>query len=219
MVKISIALPNQTEIRLEAEDPDQLRPVVEMVRRQLLIELASLTTPANGGAVVVAENDKSTWEEITDPPSPPKRNVPVRADVQPPHSKASEEPIGEPAGESILDPSSANSIAVPPGLSDPRRARDFTIFCRGADPMGDMRKVIAAAEGARRHLNMDNVDTWELGHLFDLAGWTRPRNFTQTLRNAARTSFRWLERVPGRAGRYTTTEKGRSEVLGDTPPT
>ena len=82
--------------------------------------------------------------------------------------------------------------------------------------MGDMRKVVAAAEGARRHLNMDNVDAWELGHLFDLAGWTRPHNFTQTLRNAARSKFKWLERVPGRSGRYTTTNEGRIVVLGGT---
>ena len=80
--------------------------------------------------------------------------------------------------------------------------------------MGDMRRVVVAAEGASRILGMTSVDAEDLAGLFDLAGWRRAHNFTQTLRNAARDRFRWLERVPGRAGRYTVTDVGRSAILG-----
>ena len=82
--------------------------------------------------------------------------------------------------------------------------------------MGDMRKVVAAAEGAARMFSMENVDAWELGHLFDKAGWSQPHSFTQALRNAARSKFRWLERVPGRSGRYSVTGRGRAVVLKGT---
>ncbi|MEK7806449.1 MAG: hypothetical protein AAB528_01845 [Chloroflexota bacterium] len=92
--------------------------------------------------------------------------------------------------------------------------RVFVEFCRSANPLGDMRRVVVAAEGARRSLGMDSVDTADLERLFDLAGWRRPHSFVQTLRNAARGKFRWLERVPGRAGRYAATDLGRSVTLG-----
>ena len=81
--------------------------------------------------------------------------------------------------------------------------------------MGDMRKVVVAAEGALRFLDMDSVDSGDLARLFDMAGWRRPHNFTQTLRNAARDKFRWLERMPGRAGRYATTDLGRAVTLSE----
>ena len=93
---------------------------------------------------------------------------------------------------------------------------DFTTFCRAVNPIGDMRKVVVAAEGAARTFAMENVDAWELGHLFDKAGWSQPHSFTQALRNAARSKFRWLERVPGRAGRYSVTDAGRAVVLKGT---
>ena len=48
----------------------------------------------------------------------------------------------------------------------------------------------------------------------NLAGWRRANSFTQTLRNAARSKFGWLERVPGRAGCYAPTDLGRSVTLG-----
>ena len=76
-----------------------------------------------------------------------------------------------------------------------------------------MRRVVVAAEGAYRFLSMESVDAGDLAELFDLAGWRRPHNFTQTLRNAARDKFRWLERVPGRAGRYAPTDLSRSVTL------
>ncbi len=91
----------------------------------------------------------------------------------------------------------------------------FARFCADATPLGDMRKVVVAAEGAKRFLDMPSVDTTDLARLFEIAGWHSPHNFTQTLRNAARDKYRWLERVPGRAGRYSATDLGRSVTMAE----
>ena len=64
--------------------------------------------------------------------------------------------------------------------------RAFVDFCHSVNPLGDMRRVVVAAEGAARYLGLASVDAEELGRLFDLAGWPRAHNFTQTLRNRAR---------------------------------
>ena len=221
MVKISIALPNHAEINLEAEDTEQLLPVVNLVRQELLRDVASLAAPANGAVPSVPAPPLAASDEPAKPlaasdepakplASPTPSEIP--APSPPPPVAASPEPAPVPVKTTPLVPPSANTI--PPTLSNPRLTRDFADFCRNADPIGDMRKVVAAAEGARRHLDMETVDAWELGQLFDLAGWTRAHNFTQTLRNAARHKFKWLERAPGRAGRYAATEKGREVVLG-----
>ena len=73
--------------------------------------------------------------------------------------------------------------------------------------------VVVAAEGARRFLSTDGVDVADLERLFDLAGWRSPHSFIQTMRNAARSKFRWLQRLPGRSGRYTVTDLGRGTTL------
>jgi hypothetical protein len=129
--------------------------------------------------------------------------------------------LGQPGdvekGSSVRKP--AASLRQRPTNPDPDREaggeRAFVEFCRSANPLGDMRRVVVAAEGARRYLGMDSVDTAGLERLFDLARWRRPHSFVQTLRNAARGKFRWLERVPGRAGRYAATDLGRSVTLGE----
>jgi len=77
-----------------------------------------------------------------------------------------------------------------------------------------MRRVVVAAEGASRFLARDSIDAEELSRLFDLAGWRRPHSFVQTLRNAARRKFQWIESIPGRSGHYTVTNRGRAVVLG-----
>ena len=99
-----------------------------------------------------------------------------------------------------------------------RRAAEvaFGRFCLSMAPMGDMRRIVVAAEGARRYLGAVSVSGEELGQLFDLAGWMRPTDFLQTLRNAARAKFGWLERVPGKRGHYVVTSQGRAQVIGNT---
>lgn len=75
--------------------------------------------------------------------------------------------------------------------------------------------VVVATEGASRFQSMDSVDAPDLERLFGLAGWRSPHSFIQTLRNAARSKFRWLERLPGRSGRYTVTDLGRATTLDE----
>jgi hypothetical protein len=90
---------------------------------------------------------------------------------------------------------------------------DFSAFCQAINPTGDMRRVVVAAEAANRFFGLDGVTADELGELFDLVGWRRANSFTQTIRNAARAKFGWLERIPGRSGRYAATDFGRSTTL------
>jgi len=116
------------------------------------------------------------------------------------------------AGGSI--PTTQEAQPAPPAAAPENRA-EFRDFCNQVSPLGDMRRVVVAAEGARRFLGMEAVSQEELTSLFDSARWKQPGNLVQTLRNAARSTFRWLERVPGRRGYYTVTGKGRTEVLGD----
>ena len=92
---------------------------------------------------------------------------------------------------------------------------EFQRFCLRASPLGDMRRVVVTAEGARLYLGMEAVSPGELASIFDALGWTMPASFVQALRNAARSIFRWLERVPGRRSYYTVTSKGRDVVLGE----
>ena len=89
----------------------------------------------------------------------------------------------------------------------------FIEFCRELAPVGDMRRIVVAAEGAHRFLEMDRVSGRELNIIFDAVKWPKPKNFLQTLRNAGRSSFRWLERVPGSSGYYSVTERGRHEII------
>ncbi len=121
----------------------------------------------------------------------------------------------EPAATTPTAALIANGATAPrPGMFAPSE-QAFIDFCREANPLGDMRRVVVAAEGASRYLGMSGVDAQGLGHLFNLAGWPQAHNFTQTLRNSARSKFRWLERVPGRAGYYAVTDLGRKTALGD----
>lgn len=150
--------------------------------------------------------ERHTEEKQTE--EPPRRETPT-----PVRSNGGSSPDPRPDSST---PANRPKPSIPPELSDPRLGHDFTVFCRTVNPLGDMRKVVAAAEGAARMFSMANVDSWELGHLFDMAGWSQPHSFTQALRNAARSKFRWLERVPGRSGRYSVTDAGRAVVLNGT---
>ncbi len=111
-------------------------------------------------------------------------------------------------------PAAAGGYTAPTNLVPAVSEQAYVDFCRAANPLGDMRRVVVAAEGASRYLAMDGVDSEALGRLFDLAGWPRAHNFVQTLRNAARSKFGWLARIPGKAGHYSVTDLGRSTALG-----
>ena len=160
---------------------------------------------------------ESPPEHVPEPEQPP---APVLSDWEDSLREQPEEawPQLEGAGNGVeasngagLGRSSPPNVAhVVPEVAE----RAFVDFCRAANPLGDMRRVVVAAEGANRYLSMDGVDAEALGNLFDTVGWPRAHNFVQTLRNAARSKFGWLERIPGRAGHYTVTDVGRSTALG-----
>ena len=151
---------------------------------------------------------------------------------QPPPANGSDPGYAAASGPAIANGNHRPAIAdfAPPASPPPAQAQqltytpstpdehEFIAFCQRVSPLGDMRRVVVAAEAAARHLAVPSVDPDELERLFTLAGWPLPHSFVQTLRNAARTKFRWLERIPGKPGHYRVTDTGRSIVLGDNSP-
>ena len=221
MVKLSIFLPNSTEITLESDDFDVISRVLGMLLESAPTEAAETSVPtasfSNGhnGSV-----EKSTDAAAEQPATSPQPNGAS-------HHPASNGTPGQTSPQAqMVTPVSNGAINIPGlpvsepdedglflELQAPAAKEDFTAFCQAVNPMGDMRRVVVAAEGATRFFRADGVNAEELGELFDLAGWRRANSFTQTLRNAARSKFGWLERVPGRAGCYAPTDLGRSVTL------
>ena len=114
----------------------------------------------------------------------------------------------------VLNPFDQSIIDTVPRATAADVEDAITSAARGAE-------VMTKLPAFERYTILRNVPPWsrsvdagELGRLFDLAGWQRPHSFVQTLRNAARSKFRWLERMPGRSGYYTVTEVGRETALG-----
>ena len=184
-LKVTISLSGSSVITLESTDSQLYSEVVNLALRELPKDLVHLQV---GGAAHSGMVDKGT-------------NVTLPAPE---------------AGTTRRDESEPG-VGGAPGWFDLGKEvqESFTSFCGELAPMGDMRRVVVAAEGARRFLSTDSVSAKELGNLFDLAGWLRPADFLQTLRNAARKKFRWLERVPGTTGYYTVTAMGRDAVVGN----
>ena len=206
MVKVSISLPNNTQITFESEESEVLREVVSLALRDLPRDLMQAPASVSPGAPTekstsVAASELHTATSI--PPVPPAEPIPA------PETTIARE-IAQP---SIGASNRKGTTTVPPEFLSERGATNFTAFCRDAKPLGDMRRVVVAAEGASRHFGVEGITADDLAWLFDLAEWRRPGNFTQTLRNSARSKFGWLERIPGRSGRYATTALGRSKTL------
>jgi len=206
MVKVSISLPNNTQITFESEESEVLREVVSLALRDLPRDLMQAPASVSPGAPTekstsLAASELSTATSI--PPVP--RAEPIPAPETTIARETAQPSIGASNGE--------GTATVPPEFLSESGETNFTAFCRDAKPLGDMRRVVVAAEGANRHFGVDGVNAEELGWLFDVAGWRKPGNFTQTLRNAARSKFGWLERIPGRSGRYAATTLGLSKTL------
>ncbi len=149
-----------------------------------------------------------------EPPAPVMSDWDVSLREQPEEAWPQLEGMGNGVEASNGSGAGRNNGPAVPSVVPEVSERAFVDFCRAANPLGDMRRVVVAAEGANRYLSMDGVDAEALGRLFDTVGWPRAHNFVQTLRNAARSKFGWLERIPGRAGHYTVTDIGRSTALG-----
>jgi hypothetical protein len=205
MVKVSISLPNNAQITFESEEAEVLREIVGMALRDLPRELMQSHSPVTADSstekgTAVAATALAAATMAAEPADPV---VPVSPPAATPNQAATKS----------NDSAGTQTAAMPHEFSSETGRAGFTYFCRDAAPLGDMRRVVVAAEGASRNFTVDGVNADELGWLFDLAGWRRPGNFTQTLRNAARSKFGWLERIPGRSGRYAATSLGLSKTL------
>ena len=183
MLKVSITLPGDMGITFEASEPQHFREMLELALKELPKELMQIQM-----------GEASPLGQATD-----GKNVTKAKPARPLED-------GENGRPSDLGPPEQT-------ISSGAAEEAFAEFCASLSPLGDMRRVVVAAEAARRFLAMERISEHELGSLFDVAGWRRPADFLQTLRNAARSKFRWLERVPGAPGYYTVSETGRQMVL------
>ena len=207
MVKISISLPNNAQITFESEESEVLREIVALVLRDLprdLMQTSGLNI--DGGSTEKGKSNTSSASTNTSSPKTLPSHTPLQMDPRSNPDAASTPP------ESIHGQTASKRGVAPEFLSDSGRTA-FKAFCKDVNPLGDMRRVVVAAEGATRYFGVDGVNAADLEWLFDAAGWRRPGDFTQTLRNAARSKFGWLERVPGRSGRYAATQLGISKTV------
>ena len=205
MVKVSISLPNNAVITFESEEAEVLREIVSLALRDLPRDLMQASAPGTAGSAT--EKSISVAPAALAATTMPAEPAPPEVPVSPPVATPRQAPA------KTSDGAGNATAALPSEFSSESGQASFTELCREAAPLGDMRRVVVAAEGASRHFGVDGVNAEELGWLFDLAGWRRPGNFTQTLRNAARSKFGWLERIPGRSGRYAATPLGLSKTL------
>ncbi len=237
MIKLNITLPSGAQVSIEADDKDFVREVLYSTMPHLNGATVQAIADTNGHAPEPAahQNGSHTNGHAIAPvhPAPPTNGNghgadPARETVPAPtngnhaataavnntpvveRQPAPEPPAPQPAPAPVAPP--PQPAAYAPSTPD---EHEFIAFCQRVSPLGDMRRVVVAAEAAHRHLGIQSVDPDELERLFTLAGWPIPHSFVQTLRNAARTKFRWLERIPGKAGHYRVTDTGRSIVLGE----
>ena len=221
MNKLSITLPAGGQICIESEDAGLVREVLYSFMPQLtgangapadapVVKTVDPPAHSNGHAATNGSTQHApepqraaiaTAESNGSPPVTPAATVMQIA----PHP---------PAAAPAPNPEPVAPPAVPAETMTPSE-HEYIAFCQRVNPLGDMRRVVVAAEAAHRYLNITSVDPDSLAQLFTLAGWPIPHSFVQTLRNAARTKFRWLERIPGLSGHYKVTNTGRSIVLGE----
>ncbi len=186
--KVSINLPNDTHVVVESDEAQLIRDIVAFVLRN------SHQTADKNPLPGLFEEEKAPNGQI---PSqrPSGLDVTDRLEVsRQPFSNG-----GDGANHEVENKTD--------------REGKYVQFTQLLAPVGDMRRVVVAAEGARAFLELDAVSEDELVYLFDLAGWRRPNDFLQTLRNSARSTFRWLERTPGRPGYYSVTSVGKAAVI------
>ena len=186
--KVSINLPNDTYLVVESDEAQLIRDIVASVLRDShqVIDKPHLDSTSEG--------------------------------VNPPNGQsAPQKPSGLDGTERLEAgrPTFSNGGDNGNHSSESKSEREgrYVDFTQSLAPVGDMRRVVVAAEGARAFLDLDAVSEDELVYLFDLAGWRRPNDFLQTLRNSARSTFRWLERTPGRPGYYSVTSIGKAAVV------
>ena len=225
MNKLTITLPLGAQICIETDDRELVREVLYSCMPQLADangETPSVLFPAPSQTPISSnghslENGVAHDESIATTLEPEPMPVVPQDEARPfpVVSRVAAPPVAPPPSAAASGPTNG----VSPMVRTTPDELEFMAFCQRVNPLGDMRKVVVAAEAAHRYLNIGSVDPDELERLFTLIGWPLPHSFVQTLRNSARTKFRWLERIPGKSGHYKVTNTGRSIVLGEnTPP-
>ena len=240
VIKLAITLPNGAQVSIETEDRELARELLYSALPELngggaasAINAANTDAPPypngnsadNGSGYATPTEPQSSagllaaadGGEITSPasnghPPPPESPPSYARDVAP--AAATMQDATAPTVDATSNSIPANERVRVTEPTTPEE-REYVAFCQHVSPLGDMRRVVVAAEAADRFLAVKSVDPDELSQLFSLADWPLPHSFVQTLRNAARTKFRWLERIPGQSGHYRVTNMGRSIVLGD----
>ena len=245
MIKLSITLPNSAQLSIEADEPDMIREVLGFTLPQLGTvandsaavngAISGHPTPPNGigdggDAASIPESKADgigvapgTLQSAVEPAAVSHREAGIDQQPEPPDPAAEQQrpvtvapPRAVPAPVAgVVNQETDGITAVYPSEPSTPAEQEFVGFCQKVSPLGDMRRVVVAAEASARFLHTNSVDPDELTRLFTLAHWPLPHSFVQTLRNAARTKFRWLERIPGRPGHYRVTNTGRSIVLGE----
>jgi hypothetical protein len=226
MNKLSITLPLGAQVTIESDDRELVREVLHSFMPQLLGSngAAPAATSSASPEPPAYSNGHSQDNGVSH--HTPVEPVPVPAYVEPFLSAPAnggqpvviQQAISPPIATEHPETVNGSSNGTFPLANATPGQLEFMAFCQRVNPLGDMRKVVVAAEAAHRYLDVASVDTDELFRLFALAGWPMPHSFVQTLRNAARTKFRWLERIQGRPGHYKVTGTGRSIVLGENNP-
>jgi hypothetical protein len=188
MLKLNISYPNGVVISLECNDPNTYPNLMSSLKHYISSEsTTNVNAPVNPSASA---------------PTPSNNTSPDRLDSLRLVDADDEEPLPK--------------AKVPTDSSNYRDPK-FIDFCKSLNPGSDMKRVIVVAEGAKRFLNMAQVSPDELEGLLQALQWPQPEKLVLTLRNAARSSYRWLQRVPGRRGYYTVTEQGRLAVMLKSP--
>ena len=230
MIKLNITLPSGAQVSIEADDKELVREVLYSAMPHLNGVAHESNGETNGSALEppVHHNGSQTNGQGSVPAQPmhvsngaePARDV-TPATTNGNHAPGPTATIAAPVNRQPAPVEAAPAVpvaAAPAYAPSTPDEHEYIAFCQRVNPLGDMRRVVVAAEAAHRHLAVQSVDPEELERLFTLAGWSIPHSFVQTLRNAARTKFRWLERIPGKPGHYRVTDTGRKIVLGENSP-
>ncbi len=216
LVKLSITLPNGSLITLESDETrlifDVIRTVMDGGWSGIPVDISAPPQPDDTDVGAEKGTDATPHQEVQNPSGAKNRTNGAAINIGgQPSANGAQSNGGSTASSSVAGDSGEDRLDL---ARYPQQAReDFTAFCQAINPTGDMRRVVVAAEAANRFFGLDGINADEVGELFDLVGWRRANQFTQTIRNAARTKFGWMERIPGRSGRYAPTDFGRGKTL------
>ena len=217
MLKLSITLPNSALITLESDGAEPVHEALALILKTMQLDSQLFNAPQTG-PVLHNEEIPEKGNGVPGPDVRAPRVVPPESSngfhsdrmsgmiPAPVHGAAGNGWNGHPSGE-------VGDRTLDLNRYSQEARQDYVAFCEAVNPTGDMRRVVVAIEAAGRFFGLEGITADEVGELFDLIGWRRANNFTQTIRNAARSKFGWLERIPGRAGRYAATDVGRSTTL------